>query len=437
MSFKIEAFQNKHLAEGSSRVDAILSVSAEGTPSSTLSHELVVGFIIDSSGSMTGARMTAVKSAVIRAIELLSEGVSFFVVAFHSTARVISAPGRATRANKDEAERVLAQLNADGGTAMSTGLALARELFSQAPLAIHQAVFLTDGKNESESREKVSAELAHCAGKFECDCWGVGTDWAVGEVQAIAKGLGGKASLVPDPSGIEAAFRQAMEKASAKAWKDVKLRLWAPLGAEVVFVKQVNPTIEELTQKAKQLSPQVREYAIGTWGQGERRDFHVALQVKAGKVGDEMLACRPSVAYQEGSAAGWVEKELKPPEARLFANWTGDDVLSSRIDNQVAHYTGQDELAQAIEKGLAARERGDDGTATQLLGRAVQLAAASDNAEMTHRLSKVVDVVDAPNGTVKLKRNVAKAATMDLQLESHTTKRSKRIAQGTKPEGGS
>jgi hypothetical protein len=45
---------------------------------------------------------------------------------------------------------------------------------------------------------------------------------------------------------------------------------------------------------------------------------------------------------------------------------------------------------------------------------------------MTQRLSKVVDVVDAQNGTVRLKKKVDKAAAMDLQLESRTTKRVKK-----------
>jgi hypothetical protein len=48
---------------------------------------------------------------------------------------------------------------------------------------------------------------------------------------------------------------------------------------------------------------------------------------------------------------------------------------------------------------------------------------------MTERLKKVVDVVDASQGTVRLKKNATKAAAMDLQLESRTTKR---VSRGQK-----
>jgi hypothetical protein len=127
--------------------------------------------------------------------------------------------------------------------------------------------------------------------------------------------------------------------------------------------------------------------------------------------------------YLQWVANQWAESEEKPVEARLFGTWTGDDSLSSRIDHHVAHYTGQDELAHAIQKGLEMRAQGDEAAATQMLGRAVKLAHRSNNAEMTQRLAKVVEVVDAGAGTVRLKRDVKKAATMDLELESRTTKR--------------
>jgi flavin-binding protein dodecin len=432
MAFKIEAFQNRHLAPGTTRVDAILSVTAD--PSLRASGELVVGFIVDKSGSMANGRIEAVQQAVAKAIHMLADGTWFFVVAFDGNAYVILRETQANADSKRWAAGQIAQLQASGGTAMSSGLRAARSVFERAPNAIRRAIFLTDGKNEGEKMQAVTDELKRCDGVFECDCWGVGTDWQVGEVQAIAQGLLGKASLIPSPEGVEAAFREAIAKASGKALKDVRLRLWTPQGAALAFVKQVNPTIEDVSAKAKAISPQVHEYMTGSWSGGEARDFHVAVDVKAGKVGDEMLAGRPSMVFLQatpGAAGGWAEIEDKAPEARLFATSTGDETLSSRLDHHVAHYTGQDELAAAIQEGLELREKGHEAQATQLLGRAVKIAHTSANAEMTQRLAKVVEVIDAGSGTVRLKKDVKKAATMDLQLESRTTKRvAKRPAGG-------
>jgi hypothetical protein len=427
MGFKLEAFQNKFLPPGRSRVDAIVTVTADAATSAP-AGPLVVGFIVDKSGSMAGERIAAVQRAVSAAVGMLPESAWFFVVAFDSSAQVVVAEVQATPPNRDGARAAIEGIRAGGGTAMSTGLAAARGIFERAPNAIRQAIFLTDGKNESESAGNVTAQLQASENVFQCDCWGVGTDWRVGEVQQIAQELLGKASLVPDPAGIEAAFRGAIEKASNKALKDVRLRLWTPQGASVAFVKQANPTLEDLTTRARAVTPQVREYMTGAWGAGESRDFHVAIDVRAGNVGDEMLAARPSLVWLESAGGSWTEREEKPAEARVFASWTADDSLSSRIDRHVAHYTGQGELAAAIQQGLDLRGQGNEAAATQLLGRAVKIAHESGNAEMTQRLAKVVDVLDVATGTVRLKRDVSKAAAMDLELESRTTKRVKKAA---------
>jgi hypothetical protein len=421
MAFQIEAFQNRYLAPGQRRVDAILTVTAGGelmTP-----PQLAVGFILDKSGSMQGDRIHAVIRAVNAAISLLDERAWFFIVGFDSTASMLLRDGQATDEHKQAAAAALATLHAAGGTAMSTGLRGARVLFERYPDAIRHAIFLTDGKNESEPSSQVALELARCEGLFQCDGWGVGTDWKIGEVQEIARVLLGKAALIPDPGGVEAAFRGSIEKARGKAFKDVRLRLWTPQTASLVQVKQVTPTLEELTDRTRVAGPQLHEVATGAWSPGESRDFHVVVEVQASAVGNEMLALRPSMAYQEPAPGGWTPREDRSSTGRVIAQWCAEDGLTSRIDEHVAHYTGQSDLAEAIRKGLEQQEVGNEVAATQLLGRAVRIAHATQNTEMTQRLTRVVEVLDPVQGTVRLRRDARKAATMDLQLESRTTRR--------------
>jgi Mg-chelatase subunit ChlD len=422
--FTIDQFHNPYLPLGGKRVDVVVTLTAAAGSAEVSSQSRVVGFIVDRSGSMAGDRIKAVKSAAIKAIGMLDSSTQFFVVAFNSKGYVIVPPGPATDDNKMSAAWQLKNLTADDGTAMSTGLATAREQFQKFPNALRYAVFLTDGKNESESPQNVANELRQCQGLFETDCWGIGIEWKVGEVQEIARTLLGKASLIPDPSGIEEAFHAAMGKAAAKSIQDVRLRLWTPASTQVAFVKQVNPTIEDLTSRATLAKPQVRDYPTGNWGSGESRDYHVALDLTPGGMDDEVLALRPSVVWRETGPAGTIDQEVKPPESRVLVTWADDD-RSTRIEPHVAHYTGQAELAQAIQTGLARREAGDETGATQLLGRAVKIAYESQNDELTSRLRKLVDVIDPAAGTVK-PRKADKVAEMDLLLESTTTKRSRR-----------
>jgi hypothetical protein len=110
-------------------------------------------------------------------------------------------------------------------------------------------------------------------------------------------------------------------------------------------------------------------------------------------------------------------------QALVKAIWTDDQQLSTRINREVAHYTGQAELAEAIQDGLEARKAGDEATATFKLGRAVQLAAETGNDGTLKLLHGVVEVDDPASGTVRLRRDVADADEMALDTRSTKTVR--------------
>jgi hypothetical protein len=146
------------------------------------------------------------------------------------------------------------------------------------------------------------------------------------------------------------------------------------------------------------------------------------VQVPEAAIGQEMLATRVSLIVP--AADGGAPEVLSHGLVR--AVWTDDMAASTSINPQVAHYTGQAELAQVIQQGLEARKAGDFGGATAKLGRAVQLAARSGNEDTAKLLSKVVDVVDAATGTVRLKAKVADADEMTLETRSTKTVRVKK-----------
>jgi hypothetical protein len=106
--------------------------------------------------------------------------------------------------------------------------------------------------------------------------------------------------------------------------------------------------------------------------------------------------------------------------------WTDDEALSTRINREVAHYTGQAELADAIQEGLAARKAGDIESATAKLGRAVALANKLGNEDTARLLATVVDVDDPVTGTVRLRSQVENLDEMTLDTRSTKTARMKR-----------
>jgi hypothetical protein len=313
------------------------------------------------------------------------------------------------------------QFRADGGTAMGTWLTLAARLFDSVrtglggALAKRHAILLTDGENHNETPEQLSAAIAGVAGRFQCDCRGVGTDWQVAEVRRIAQALMGTVDIVPEPSQLQAEFASLMQASMARGVAAADLRVWTPQGAQLLFVRQVSPSVEDLTARRREVNALTGAYPTGSWGD-ESRDFHVAVRLPAKSLGQEQLAARVQLAVGADVVAQGLVK----------ARWSDDDGLTTRINPEVAHYTGQTELADAIQQGLAAKAAGDDATATTRLGRAVQLAEATGNAEATTRLRKVVDIDDPGTGTVRLRRDVEKADEMALDTASTKTTRVKK-----------
>lgn len=424
-TFTAAAYQNEYLPQGSDDVDAIITVTSTADGTGPVTAEAVEVIMCDTSGSMNepSSKIRAARLATQAAIDQLRDGVLFAVISGDDNAQLAYPPPArgattlavASRTTREEAKRVAKQFRPGGGTAMGTWLALARDLFRTRPGAIRHAILLTDGRNQSESTAHLDAVLESCVGHFQCDARGVGADWEVAELRRIATALLGTVDLIADPEEMAADFRSMMEASMAKAVADATLRLWVPQGAEVLFVKQVAPTIEDLTARAVATGPLTREYPLGAWGT-ESRDYHVCVRVRPGNVGDEMLAARASVV-----AGGDVTAQ-----ALVRAVWTDDEQLSTRLNAEVAHYTGQAELAAAIRDGLEARKAGDDRTATLKLGRAVQLADAAGNDDTKRLLTKVVEVTDAATGTVRLRRQVDTLDEMALDTRSTKTVRVQR-----------
>ncbi|MER6059626.1 VWA domain-containing protein [Streptomyces sp. NPDC001792] len=435
--FSMDVYQNEYLPEGGREVNAIVTVTSTGggTVGSAVAPlyprgrgpSAAVALMVDCSGSMDypPTKMRNARDATAAAIDTLRDGTHFAVIGgTHVAKEVYPGGGRlavADAGTREQAKQALRKLGAGGGTAIGTWLRLADRLLNSADVAIRHGILLTDGRNEHESPEDLRAALEACAGRFTCDARGVGTDWEVKEVTGIASALLGTADIVADPAGLAADFTRMMETAMGKEVADVSLRVWTPVGTTIRFVKQVAPTVEDLTARRTEAGPRAGDYPTGSWGD-ESRDYHLCVSVPAAGLGQEMLAARVSLVVPQGDGSA----QNLGAQGLVRAVWTDDMAASTSINPQVAHYTGQAELAQAIKQGLDLRKAGDFDGATAKLGRAVQLANASGNADTAKLLAKVVDVVDAATGTVRLKAKVAEADEMTLETRSTKTVRVKK-----------
>lgn len=419
--FTAAVYQNEFLPDGGTDVNAIVTLSCAGAGTAGQTGAGAAGeiIIVDISGSMGTATMNAAKAAAQAALAEIVDGTWFAVVAgsdraFLAYPTVSSGPGMVPMdgSARESASAAIEAFRSSGGTAIGTWLDLAVTLFSSVPQVTQRhAILLTDGENR-EQPGALDAAIARATGVFQCDCRGVGTDWQVEEIRRIAQALLGTVDIIGSPEEMRAQFEEMMRSSMARGVADAELRVWSPQGAQVLFVRQVSPTVEDLTARRTPVNALTGAYPTGAWGD-ESRDYHIGIRLPAKAVGQEQLAARVQVAVADAVVAQGLVK----------ATWSHDSELTAKIDQQVAHYTGQTELASMIQEGLAAKAAGDEATATTKLGRAVQLAAETGNDEATSKLRKVVDVTDEREGTVRLKKAVEKADEMALDTASTKTTR--------------
>ncbi|MGW0807417.1 vWA domain-containing protein [Nonomuraea sp. NPDC002799] len=420
--FTLNIDQNKYLPTDGREVHAVLTVGSTGgaVTAQAVTAEAAEVIIIDTSGSMSGTKIREARQAATTAVQTLRDGVYFAVIAGTESAKVVYPGGhphlvKASPATRNEAGRAISRLLAHGGTAMGEWLKLAGHLLTAHPSAIRHALLMTDGQN-NERPEVFGSVLSGWSGKFVVDCLGVGDDWVPAELRKVAEAMLGSFDFVRNQGDLPEFFRRLTQTSMSKTVAELSLRMWVPQTATLKFVKQVSPTLLDLTGKRTDVNPLTGDYPTGSWG-AEEREFHVCVEVPPGQMGQEIRA-------------GWV-KLVRPDtqevvaSGNVLAQWTDDLAQSTRINGKVAHYTGQAELHELIQDGLSARAAGDIDTATARLAKASKLATESGREDTARLLQKVVEV-DPATGTARLRRNVDKADEIELDTGSVRTSRLRR-----------
>ncbi len=419
-TFTAQVFQNEFLPDGGTDVHAIVSVECTEAGQAGQAGAAAEMLLVDCSGSMGPAGIAVAQQAARAALANLPDGTWFALIAGNHLAR-LAFPYN-SRANsmaqldantRAEAEQAIAGLAPDGGTAMGTWLELAAQVFDTVPAGTSRhAILLTDGKNQHETPQELSARIAAATEKFQCDGRGIGENYEVAELRRITTALLGTVGVLAHPSLLAEEFAELTRQAMSRGVAAAELRVWAPQGAQVLFVRQVSPTVEDLSGHRREVNPLTGGYSTGSWGD-ETRQYHIAIRLSPKGIGQEQLAARVQLAVADQVQS----------QALVKAMWSSDDAMTARINPEVAHFTGQAELATAIQDGLAAKAAGNEAEATAKLGRAVQLAAESGNEEATSRLRKVVEIEEPSTGKVRLRQAVNKLDEMDLDAASTKTSR--------------
>ncbi len=417
--FTINAYNNPYLRIGQSTLQTVLSIGLDANVA-LAPAPLALAIALDRSGSMDGPKMAAARNGALKVVQALEPAMTFMVVTFSDYARVIFGPATGTDENKKRAVIALESVFASGGTRMSTALNLIVEKFGRDQSRATKVLFLTDGKNEGETRPALNTAVDRCkASDISINAWGVGTDWDAAELLHMAEVTHGSADIIPTPQQIEAAFTTSFSEMRKTAITNTRLHLWSPAGVNITGISQVYPTIVPLGLEPDPTNPHQQIIALGSFAAGDQRDYLVNLEVPIYPPDQQFMMLRPSLKFFAGGTQEIEEKSTRT--GWVFVQWTYDTALAAQIEAHIAHYTNQEELSNTMKEGQEALAAGDQIKATRLLGQALEMSERLQNDRVTKLLRDIVQR-DA-NGTIRLNQQADAVAKKTLAINvSRTSK---------------
>ncbi|WKD31131.1 serine/threonine-protein kinase [Streptomyces xanthophaeus] len=323
--FTMEADYGDFLHPEATEVHTVVTVTGAGAaPDDTAAAApRALVFLLGLSERLPAADFRTVTAAVAAAVDGLDEGAAFAVVAGSDHARMLYPDTmRLVRANaetKAEARAALAGLEPVGAVAFGRWLRLADRLLAAHGDAVRTAILLMDATVTAESPEELPSVLASCAGRFTCHARGIGTDWEVAAIRSITTALSGTLDIVMDPSEPTSQLTGELTALIARTRqsfaRDLALRVAMPGGGQVRFVKQLTPSVDDLTGHGYQVGPGTGEYPIEV-PDGESRDYHLLLDLPPGSHDGEAVAAELSIVALPPSGDGQTLARLPIPVRR-------------------------------------------------------------------------------------------------------------------------
>jgi uncharacterized protein YegL len=237
---KIKITLGKHKVRANEGHDAwvLVRLMAPVQPANARRPPLSIVPCVDVSGSMEGAKLTAVKDALARLVEHLVPGDSVGLVSFSEEGRVIVPVTEVSQQSRHHLHAAVQRLATEGSTNLADGLLKGCQALTQAGSANSRSrlVLLTDGQancgvatSGAELRALVKREL----GTLSLSAFGFGTDCDHSVLGELAEEGGGSFAFIQNEDGVLTAFARELGGLVSTYASDVRIRMVPLAGAAV------------------------------------------------------------------------------------------------------------------------------------------------------------------------------------------------------------
>lgn len=209
---------------------------------------LNVSLVLDTSGSMAGAKLDNLKKAVGWVIDHLSAKDTLAITLFDDEVHPLV--GAEAVSDRKALHDKIVGINEAGGTAMSKGLnvGLQEAIKGRSPGCVSRIIVLTDGQTWGDADKcKDLAGMAGAAG-IPVTALGVGAeeDWSIELLDSMASASGGHSDYIARPEEISPAFEKTLRAMQATTYRELKLTTTLSSGVQVRAAYRVSPILSRL-----------------------------------------------------------------------------------------------------------------------------------------------------------------------------------------------
>ena len=201
-----------------------------------------VSLVIDTSGSMAGAKIENARRAAQLVIDDLADGDIVSIVSFNDDAKTLLEPTRLSTQTRAALKAHIAKLQPNGSTNMFDGLGLGETHVARAPTthAVRRVVVISDGiANVGPSSPEALGALAERGLRFHAQVTslGVGTDYDERTLNALAMRSTGRLYHLTDPKEMASLVAHELDLLRSTVATDAFVEVVPAPGVDLVAVE--------------------------------------------------------------------------------------------------------------------------------------------------------------------------------------------------------
>ena len=220
----------------------------EARPESRPPMEVVL--VVDTSGSMAGAKIESARNAAATLVRSLKDGDIVALDSFSDDARTLVPPTRLDMHTRSEILRQIAQLVPSGSTNMFSGLTLAESQMASAPAShgLRRVVMISDGiANIGPSSPEVLGSLAQNGLRFRAQVtsFGVGNDYDERTLNALSVRTNGRLYHIGEPREMAGILRNEVALLDATLASEASVEIVPAPGVQVLGADGFRPEFRD------------------------------------------------------------------------------------------------------------------------------------------------------------------------------------------------